>query len=116
MSLTDPDHCRASRRSRFDRSSWACRESGAGSIRACDHSIERELTEALTWGDPDLFAWVQVRVREGTVFLTGEVRDYESFWSLDLLVAVTPGVRYVKNGVLVVPEMAHEPPIWGGEP
>jgi hypothetical protein len=57
-----------------------------------------------------------VRVREGTVFLTGEVRDFQSFCSLDLLAAVTPGVRYVKNGVLVIPEMAHEPPVWAGEP
>jgi hypothetical protein len=54
-------------------------------------------------------------VREGTVFLTGEVTDFDSFRSLDDLVAVTPGVRYVKNGVLVVPEVEHEPPLWVGE-
>jgi osmotically-inducible protein OsmY len=85
-------------------------------VRVCDHSIERELREALTWGNPDLFTCVEVRVREGTVFLTGEVTDFSSFRSLDLLASVTPGVRYVKNRVLVIPEMAHEPPVWEGEP
>jgi osmotically-inducible protein OsmY len=80
-----------------------------------DQRIERELVEALSWADPDRFAAVRIRVREGTVFLSGEVSDFDLFQSLDDLVAVTPGVRYVKNGVLVVPEEIHEPPLWVGE-
>jgi osmotically-inducible protein OsmY len=73
------------------------------------------LKEALSWGDPEAFSAVHVRVREGTVFLTGEVGDFDLFRSLDHLAAVTPGVRYVKNGVLVIPEEEHEPPVWVGE-
>jgi osmotically-inducible protein OsmY len=92
---------------RFGRDGW--------SSRPTDQSIEWELKEALTWSGSGVFAAVHVRVREGTVFLTGEVTDFDSFRSLDDLVAVTPGVRYVKNGVLVVPEVEHEPPLWVGE-
>jgi hypothetical protein len=84
-------------------------------IRTSDQYIEHELKQALAWGNPEVFSAVQVRVREGTVFLSGEVTDFASFWSLDDLVAVTPGVRYVKNGVLVIPEEEHEPPVWMGE-
>ena len=84
-------------------------------FRASDQWIERELKETLTWSDAELFSAVHVRVREGTVFLSGEVTDFESFRSLDALVWVTPGVRYVKNGVLVIPEELHEPPVWAGE-
>jgi len=73
------------------------------------------LKEILAWGDPEIFSEVQVRVREGTVFLSGEVTDFDSFQNLDHLVMVTPGVRYVKNGVLVIPEEEHEPPVWLGE-
>jgi osmotically-inducible protein OsmY len=80
-----------------------------------DLSIERELRETLAWGNPDRFSAVRVRVQEGTVFLTGEVSDYEAFRNLDALVAETPGVRYLKNGVLVNPEVHHEPPVWAGE-
>ncbi len=83
--------------------------------RTTDQSIEWELKEALTWSSSGVFSAVHVRVREGTVFLTGEVTDFDSFRSLDALVAVTPGVRYVKNGVLVIPEVEHEPPLWVGE-
>lgn len=83
--------------------------------RLLDQSIERELKETLTYADPEVFSAVQVRVREGTVFLSGEVSDFDLFQSLDHLVAVTPGVRYVKNGVLVIPEEEHEPPVWAGE-
>jgi hypothetical protein len=79
---------------------------------SADLSIERELREALAWADPELFSAVQVRVREGTVFLTGEVSEFGLFRSLDELVSVTPGVRYVKNGVVVVPEVTYEPPVW----
>lgn len=92
---------------RFGREGW--------SSRTTDQSIERELQEALTWSGAGTFSAVSVRVREGTVFLTGEVTDFDSFRSLDDLVAVTPGVRYVKNGVLVIPEVEHEPPVWLGE-
>jgi osmotically-inducible protein OsmY len=80
--------------------------------RASDVSIERELKEALAWADPDLFSAVRVRVREGTVFLTGEVSEFALFRSLDELASVTPGVRYVKNGVVVVQEVVYEPPVW----
>jgi len=80
-----------------------------------DQYIERELKEALAWGNPEIFSAVQIRVREGTVFLSGEVTDFDSFQSLDSLVAVTPGVRYIKNGVLVIPEEEHDPPLWAGE-
>ena len=80
--------------------------------RACDLSIEQELKEALAWADPDLFAGIQVRVREGTVFLTGEVSEFALFRSLDELASVTPGVRYVKNRVVVVPELVYEAPVW----
>jgi len=83
--------------------------------RASDQFIERELKETLTWSNAEIFSAVQVRVREGTVFLSGEVTDFDTFRSLDALVWVTPGVRYVKNGVLVIPEELHEPPVWAGE-
>jgi hypothetical protein len=73
------------------------------------------LREALRWGDPEVYSSVRIRVREGTVFLTGEVGDFDSFRSLHDLVLVTPGVRYVKNGVLVIPEEEHEPPVWANE-
>jgi len=92
---------------RYGREVWGSRTS--------DQSIEGELIEALNWAGSGSFSAVEVRVREGTVFLTGEVADFHSFWSLDDLVAVTPGVRYVKNGVLVIPEEEHEPPVWVGE-
>jgi BON domain len=91
----------------YSRDGWPCRPT--------DQSIEWELKEALTWSSSGIFSAVHVRVREGTVFLTGEVTDFDSFRSLDALVAVTPGVRYVKNGVLVIPEEEHEPPLWVGE-
>jgi hypothetical protein len=80
-----------------------------------DQTIEGELREALAWGSPEIFSAVQIRVREGTVFLSGEVPDFDSFQNLDSLVAVTPGVRYIKNGVLVIPEEEHDPPLWAGE-
>ena len=86
-----------------------------GSSRTPDQRIEHELREILTWGDPEIFSAVHVRVREGTVFLSGEVTDFNSFQNLDHLATVTPGVRYVKNGVLVIPEEEHEPPVWLGE-
>ena len=82
---------------------------------AADQDIERELKEALAWGNPEIFSAVQIRVREGTVFLSGEVTDFDLFQNLDSLVAVMPGVRYIKNGVLVIPEEEHDPPLWAGE-
>jgi osmotically-inducible protein OsmY len=113
VSCLQASHRRAPRRSRrYDLSRLARSSSEGGNGRSSDQCIERELMEALTWGDPDVFSAVRVRVREGTVFLTGEVGDFDSFCSLDHLAAVTPGVRYVKNGVLVIPEEEHEPPVW----
>lgn len=103
------------RRRRFDLSLLGRYSRDGWHSRTTDQSIERELTEALRWSGSGVFSAVHVRVREGTVFLTGEVTDFDLFRSLDDLVAVTPGVRYVKNGVLVIPEEEHEPPLWVGE-
>jgi len=103
------------RRRRFDLSVLTRYGREVWGSRTSDQSIEGELIEALNWAGSGSFSAVEVRVREGTVFLTGEVADFHSFWSLDDLVAVTPGVRYVKNGVLVIPEEEHEPPVWVGE-
>jgi osmotically-inducible protein OsmY len=100
---------------RYDLSLLALYGREAGHSRPLDQRIEHELQEVLTWGDPEVFSAVRVRVREGTVFLSGEVTDFNSFQNLDHLAAVTPGVRYVKNGVLVIPEEEHEPPVWLGE-
>jgi len=107
---------RTPRRSRrYDLSLLARFVREVGSSRTSDQRIEYELKEILTWGDADVFSAVHVRVREGTVFLSGEVTDFDSFQNLDHLAMVTPGVRYVKNGVLVIPEVEHEPPVWLGE-
>lgn len=103
------------RRRRWDLSLLALYGREVWNSRSADQSIERELKEALSWAGSGTFSAVDVRVQEGTVFLTGEVTDFDSFRSLDDLVAVTPGVRYVKNGVLVIPEVEHEPPVWLGE-
>jgi len=116
VSCVQAFHIRTPRpRRRYDLSLLARYGREVWSSRATDQSIERELKEALTWAGSCTFSAVDVRVREGTVFLTGEVTDFDSFRSLDDLVTVTPGVRYVKNGVLVIPEEEHEPPVWVGE-
>jgi osmotically-inducible protein OsmY len=103
------------RRRRYDLSLLTRYSREVWTGRTTDQSIERELKEALGWAGSGTFSAVEVRVREGTVFLRGEVTDFDSFRSLDDLVAVTPGVRYVKNGVLVIPEEEHEPPVWVSE-
>ena len=116
MSCVQTCHRRTPRRSRrYDLSLLTRYGREVWNSPALDQSIERELKEALAWGNPEIFSAVQIRVREGTVFLSGEVTDFDSFQSLDSLVAVTPGVRYIKNGVLVIPEEEHEPPVWVGE-
>jgi osmotically-inducible protein OsmY len=100
---------------RYDLSLRARRGREGNALSASDRRILHELEEALSWDDSEAFSGVRVRVREGTAFLSGEVRDFASFRCLNVVVAVTPGVRYVKNGVLVVPEEQHEPPVWAGE-
>ena len=116
MSCLPACHSKAPRRRRrYDLSLLGHYARDGWNGRTTDQSIEGELREALTWNGAGVFSAVHVRVREGTVFLTGEVTDFELFRSLNDLVAVTPGVRYVKNGVLVIPELEHEPPLWVGE-
>lgn len=116
MSCVQTCHRRTPRRSRrYDLSLLTRYGREVWTSLTSDQTIERELREALAWGSPEIFSAVQIRVREGTVFLSGEVADFDSFQNLDSLVAVTPGVRYIKNGVLVIPEEEHDPPLWAGE-
>ena len=116
MSCSPVDHSPKPCWSRRSDLSFRARRGREGNaLSASDRRILHELEEALSWDESEAFSGVRVRIREGTAFLSGEVRDFASFCCLNVVVAVTPGVRYVKNGVLVVPEEQHEPPVWAGE-
>lgn len=69
-----------------------------------DHRIHRELAEALRLHPNGDYHCVAVEVRHAAVILRGEVPTFQHLWSLEALAAETPGVRHVRNRVVVSPE------------
>ncbi len=66
-----------------------------------DEDIKKDVVDELYWDDSVDASEVQVQVDRGEVTLTGTVPDYVAYQSAEDDAWVMPGVRYVRNDLIV---------------